>query len=79
MDPVREIFDSKKGEELENHIKLTRISSVEAGVRTEATSMAVISDMGSERKPWTTGRPYWTTLGRRVGTGSWGGGSKGEE
>lgn len=46
---------------------MTRISSIEAGVRTEATSMAVISDMGSERKPWTMGRPYWITLG-----GEWG-------
>ena len=52
---------------------------IEAGVRTEATSIAVISDMGSERKPRTTGRQYWTTLGRRVGTGSWGGGDKGAE
>lgn len=40
-------------------------------MRTEATSIAVISNMGSERKPRTTGRQYWTTLGKS-GTGSWG-------
>lgn len=56
MDPVREIIGSKKEEELDNHIKLMRTSSREAGVRTEAKSVAVISDMGSERKPWTMGK-----------------------
>lgn len=72
MDPVRESFDSpplpKKEEELDNHIKLMRTSSREAGMRTEAKSMAIISDMGSERQPRTRDRQYWTTLGRRVGT-----------
>lgn len=53
MNPVKEIFDSRKEEELDNHVKLMRTSSRETGVRTETKSMAVISEMGSERKPWT--------------------------
>lgn len=41
-------------------------------MRLEAKSIAVISEMGSGRKPWTMGRGQGTTLGRRMGTGSLG-------
>ena len=52
MDPVREIIGSKKEEELDNHIKLMRTSSREAGVRTEAKSMAVTWDQRGSPGQW---------------------------
>lgn len=67
MDPVKESFDSRREEALDNHSKLMRTSSRKTGARTEAKPMAVISATGSERKPWTMEHTWEEGGDRKLG------------
>lgn len=70
----------QEGRKLDNRIKLMRTSSRKTGARTEAKSMAVISAMRSERKPWTMEHSWEEGRDRKFGRkgSQWAYGHKGE-